>query len=980
MRLGAAAPMAAAPGGPDPAWFARVWQSEEGLPQNNVTGVAQGADGYLWVSTHNGLVRFDGVRFERIPLALPGGRTQPLIRAMLLGRGGQLWLVLEGGVAACLALGQTNVFSSVKGLSTFRPLSLAQDSDRAIWIGYSDGSACRIAAGSVTRFTGRDGLPGTGACWLATDLNGQVWFSKAGRVGVFRDGRFVTLLTLPERSVRLAPCRAGGLWVCAGRQLYLYDGSDRPRKLGELGEPTDGAEIEPSVLFEARAGTLWVGTSGSGLFRYDGTNSVRVWTSHGAIESLADDREGNVWVGTGGGGLDRLRQRVLELHGGRPGLPFEAVRSVCADDSGRVWATTEHGALLRELGQDWQALTREDGWPGARATCVANDGRGAVWIGTSRGGLYRWAEGGISVLTRSNGLAGETVRALLPDRAGNLWIGLESTTCLQRYRAGELQTYPQPPGSRMIRTMAEDAAGRVWLGTSDGFLLEVTGDRLTDRTPAAMVRRKPIRCLYATPDGSLWIGFSNAGLGRLRNAHFSLIGSREGLRDDYVCAMASDENGGLWFAGDHGVFQVRQRELEAVMEGRAAQVLSVVYGRDEALPSLQASYGHGPNSARSRDGRIFFPMRTGLAVVHPDRVQPNRIPPPVLIQRLWLDGQEVLWPAGDQSLRLAPGHRRLDIDYTAVSFIAPENVRFRYRLRGWEDDWFEAGPKRTASYTRLPAGTYEFQVAACNSTGVWNQPGAIASFVVAPFYWQTWWFRAALATLVMGGLFLAIRSYERRKLRLRLAFLEREHAVERERTRIARDIHDELGADLTQIGLLADLGSTQVADAPQTESNFSKIGARAREAVSALEEIVWAANPRNDNLPRLADYLCHLADEIFESGPARCRKEVPTGLPPVPIRAEVRHHLALAVKEALANALKHSGAQTVWLRLNWADPDLTVSVDDDGRGLKRGEDGALADGLRNQAARMEEIGGRVEIGSRPKQGTQVRFAVRLAPQ
>jgi signal transduction histidine kinase len=208
--------------------------------------------------------------------------------------------------------------------------------------------------------------------------------------------------------------------------------------------------------------------------------------------------------------------------------------------------------------------------------------------------------------------------------------------------------------------------------------------------------------------------------------------------------------------------------------------------------------------------------------------------------------------------------------------------------------------------------------------------------------------------------------------------LERRNAVERERTRIARDIHDDLGAGLAQIGLLADLGASQAADSRQAETNFAKIGARARTAVSALDEIVWAANPRNDSLPRLADYLCHLADECFEQGPLRCRKEVPTGLPEVPVGADLRHNLALSVKEALTNVLKHSGAQTVWLRLKWEAPDLVVSVEDDGTGLPPQREGDLADGLRNQQTRMKDIGGTVEIQSAPGRGTRVLFKVKLA--
>ncbi len=965
---------AAEPGLSSP-WFARVWQAEEGLPGNSVTGVAQTPDGFLWVSTQNGLARFDGLRFERIPLPIPSGRVFPLIRCLLLGRDGQLWLAMEGAVAMSVTPGRTNVFTSRNGLPNFRPLVMAQDGSGAVWIGYVDGSACRIEGGQVTRFTARDGLAGTGGCWLATDDKGHLWFAKAGRIGVFRDEEFVTLQTLSDKRVRLTRRRAGGMWICAGLQVLRYEEGDEPVRLAGLTPPRAG--VEPAVLFEDRDAALWIGTSGGGLFRYDGTNVVSVETSHGDIQCLTEDREANVWVGTGGGGLDRLRLRVLALQGTESGLPSETVRSVCEDATGLMWAATGNGGLARLQEGVWRSVSTNAGWSGERATCVANDGKGGVWIGTYRAGLHHWQNGRFISLGRNEGLVGESIRSLLEDSAGNLWIGLESPTGLQRLREGRLYTFVQPLGSRPIRAMAEDAAGNVWMGTSDGFLLRVSGDTLVDETPHTLPRPKPIRFLYATPDGSLWIAYAGAGVGRWRAGRFARITTEQGMRDDYICAIAADSGGGLWFSSDHGIFQARQRELDAVAGGKSARVLSIAYGRDEALPNLQGSYGYGPGAARSRDGRLWFPMRTGLAVVYPDRVQPNRIPPPVLIEGVWVDARPVHLPRDGASLRLPPGHHKLELRFTAPTFVAPEGVQFRYWLQGWDEDWVAAGTERRASYSRLPAGDYTFQVTACSNAGVWNETGAALKFIVQPFLWQTWWFRLGTGAVLVAMLAWGIRTYERRRVRRKLEELERRNAIERERTRIARDIHDDLGAGLAQIGLLADLGSSQSADAQQAETSFSKIGARARAAVSSLDEIVWAANPRNDNLPRLADYLSHLADECFEHGPLRCRKEIPTGLPPVPVGAEARHHLALAVKEALTNALRHSGARTVWLRLKWEAPDLVVSVEDDGAGMKEPPEGELADGLRNQVARMKDIGGTVEIHSSPGQGTRVLFQARL---
>jgi signal transduction histidine kinase len=294
-----------------------------------------------------------------------------------------------------------------------------------------------------------------------------------------------------------------------------------------------------------------------------------------------------------------------------------------------------------------------------------------------------------------------------------------------------------------------------------------------------------------------------------------------------------------------------------------------------------------------------------------------------------------------------------------------------------DDDWVEAGAQRSASYSRLSPGDYRFEVTACHQFGEWSTPAAALSIAVTPFVWQQWWFRIGAGGTLLAGVAASIRRWERKRVRQRVEYLERQHAIERERIRIARDIHDELGAGLTQIGLLADLGHGEAVAPEQVREHLEKIQTRARGAVTALDEIVWAVNPRNDNLTRLADYLCRVADDCFEAGVTRCRKEVPTNLPPRPVTAELRHNLILAVKEALTNALRHAGARTVWLRLTWSEPELVVTVEDDGCGFDPRQQTAQGNGLRHQALRMKDIGGEVEVESVSGRGARVRFRVVL---
>ena len=957
-------------------WFVRAWLTEHGLPDNNVSSVAQAADGYLWVGTHNGLARFDGLQFTKIPLPAVAGRTDLLIRTLLVADDKTLWLAAEGGVVMQLSQDATNVFTSASGLSKYRPTALAQESSGAIWVGYTDGSACKIFRGTVKRFFN---LPGNGICSLAADVAGQVWFARGGRISVFRTNQFVTLLALPETAVRLRAAKIGGMWICAGARILKFNEGSALVSAGQI--VTDRGEADPTVVFEDRLGAVWIGTGTDGLFHFDGTKMVRADTSHREILDVNEDSEGSLWVGTGGGGLNRLRPRVLELQGLESGLPAESIRSVCEDDSTEIiWAVAQNGGLARFADGAWKNFSKAVGWPDARATCVTSDSKGGVWIGTYHGGLAHWQNGQFAFLQRRDGLASEIAHALLMDRQGNLWIGWESTNCLQCLQHGKFITFTQTPGSQTIRTLAEDAAGDIWAGTSDGYLFRANGDKLVDETTRTVSPPIPIRCLFAPPTGGLWIGYAGGGIGRLHDGKFARITTRNGLYDDGICLINADNAGSYWLGSDHGIFQVKENELEAVAAGRAEKVTSIVYGRDEMQPNLQAAYGFAPNSLRSRDGRLWFSTRTGIAVIRPDRVHANRIPPLVHIERVLVDGQS-LNLVGEQRLRLPPKHHKVEFEIAALSFIAPENVRWKYRLDNLDDDWVEGGAQRSATYPQLPASSYNFRVIACNSAGVWNDAGAHLVVVVAPFFWQTWWFRSAALGVFTFGVVAVVRYVSFRRLRTRVSRLEQETALQRDRARIAQDLHDDLGASLTHIALLSELAQNDLDQQQQAKNHIDEIFRTARSITRSLDEIVWSVSPKNDTLDRFVAHLSTYALEVLRATGVRARLDWPEELPVLELPSEVRHHLYLAIKEALHNIVKHAGATEVWLRLRLTPTAATVIIEDDGRGFEPVSATAPdADGLANFRQRMDEVGGRCEQQSRPGHGTITTFTVPLKKQ
>ena len=975
----------------DDTWLTRSWQSEEGLPENSVTGLAQTPDGFLWIGTPSGLARFDGIRFEEFSLTHIITAPNRGVVTMTSGRQGSLLLGMDRGAAVYLNGGLSRAHA--QGLPNLIPGALAEDADGSLWISYHNGSVYQVKTDQIVSPTTQQGLPnGSDTCALTSDRQGRVWFAKAGQVGICRQGVFQTLCRIKPQPMRLASSKDGGVWICAGSQLFKCDKNGRLVECGAFHPENSGSMA--TAMIEDREGAVWIGTSFNGLYRHDASGFEMISTSAKEILSLLEDREGNIWVGTFGGGLDRIRRRAITLEGVQAGLPIATIQSICEANDGTLWATTLNGVLVHRENEHWSAIPETDRWPGT-ATCVCADLNGSVWVG-SRRGLYCWRNGQFVTPDGVGQLQGTAIHTLLTSRTGDLWLGTENPDAIVRLHNGQLQNFAIPPESRIIRTMVEDAAGTIWAGTSKGVLLRVAGDKAETVTLRPAQEPAPIRRLYATSDGALWIGYAGWGLGHFKKGHYAEVSSEQGLFDNYISHIITDDHGWLWFGANRGIFKVRQSDLEDVFDGRMTHIRSIHYGRGEGLPSLQATFGESPDILHSRDGQLWIPMQTALVVVAPEKLKEVSEPPPMQLTRVLVDDHLVAQYGGilpkDQSnnnkvldlaatnaeLRLPPGHRRIEIDFTALSFSAPENVQFRYRLKGFDEEWTEADTRRLANYERLPSGNYSFEMSACNNEGEWNKTSTRLSLVVEPFFWQTAWFRL----LVMAGFTVSIIAIVRyvsfRRLQQQLHKLEQQAVLQKERTRIAKDIHDDLGANLTQIAFLGELAQQDRREPDKVAERIGKISTAARQSVKSLDDIVWAVNPRNDTLAHLVDYAGQFALDYMRLAGLRCRLDFPEQTPSRECSTDLRHNLFLVIKEALHNIVKHAGATEVWLRASLADDTLEFVIQDNGHGFIGVPDDALADGLRNMRQRMADIGGEFLLESNAESGTKVRLRLPLA--
>jgi signal transduction histidine kinase/ligand-binding sensor domain-containing protein len=971
-----------------PGWVYRTWQTEDGLPDNAVSGVVQSADAYLWVATKGGLQRFNGKEFEPVPMARYSGLRSVAIRAMCLDRRGELWIATERGPVIRLGARQTRVFSEDDGIPPTLMRRILEDREGSVWLVMQE-KVVKISGGRVEAQGPEQGLPALVDPSAATDGDGNVWLAGKQRLGVMRDGRFQRVrVPAPGRMV-LGDSRSGGPWLAVDHQLMKLPaaGSGEPERVGTLPEGT-----EPEVLFEDGGGALWIGTRQAGLWRWAKGAFEQIPTSDSSIESLFEDRQGNLWVGTSGGGLNLLRRRVAAMHRFPGQLPFPSAISVCEDGRGMLWAVGAKGEL---------AVRGADGWkspPGftARATCITAGRDRGVMVGTRADGLWEGIDGKWRRVDRAGDLPGSSVRSVMRSAKGDLWIATNFPNRLSRLRDGAFVTLEGPPRMGAIRALEEDAAGRIWAGSASGEVLRAEGGRLVPVVvPDATRPLLSVRDLHATADGSLWIAFAGDGIGWIKNGEFRRITTAHGLRDDFVSQLLVDSRGAMWIAANRGLFEVKVEELLDVVQGTADRIHCRAHGRGEALPSLQPSRNHSPSSCRLSDGRLCFAMLNGLLMVSPGEIREETEPPPVVLEEVSLDGKtraryggEVfrredepeLLPAPadrDFQLEVPPVHEQLMFRFAALTYGSPENVQFRYRLKGLENEWIWTQDDTRVRYPRLPAGTYEFEVAASNSNGRWSSPGTRVRVRVHPFFWETWWFRigGGVATVLVtaGVVFLAARTRHRRQLRE----LRSREAIEQERARIARDIHDELGASLTRISLLSRPPGTPVDRGSAGADSLSRIHEISQQLVRAMGEVIWAVTPRNDSLDALANYLGDYAREFLALAEIRCRLDVPLELPSRELSAKVRHNVFLAFKESLNNVVKHAAAREVRIRFIPGPEGFELWVEDDGRGIPAPS--GRGHGLGNMQDRMAEIGGTCEVSQAPGGGGRIVFKVRFHP-
>jgi signal transduction histidine kinase/ligand-binding sensor domain-containing protein len=955
--------------------------------------ITQTRDGYLWLGTLGGLARFDGLQFTVFNEGNTPGLKSRRVVSLFEDQQGRLWIGTETEGVVFLKDGQIRRFDLGRGARS-RLASICEDDTGNVWLLTADGQLCRYQNDRADVWDLKDGFNNCRA--LAAEKGGFVWVGSDTNLIALRTAVGSDPRAYPgEHQVRAAVLAllaspSGGHWRIANGKVQKFEDGRVTRDLGAYPWGTN-LLVQVTAACEEPQGNLVIGTS-IGLFWYEADGkATRLTTGDGLsynwVYSLHTDREGNVWVGTDGGGLNMVKRHPFRVLEGTESL---VVQSVCEDSSGGLWLAANQGGAQCWFGgsltnfamssPDWIALNLP-----VRTVFVDRGGRvlaGVAGDVALVSGLYEFVAGQFRRRATPSSIH-QPLQAIHQDRQGVLWFGTPHG--LVRWNGPEWSEFTIREGlsANSVRAIADDVEGNLWIGTQGGGLNRLRDGRIESfRKSDPGLPSDDISSLCVDSEGTIWIGTAVSGLVRLHAGKWTRYSSRDGLANDGIGYLQEDSQGFLWAGSVAGLMRMRKAELNEFAAGRITQISCRVFRTGDGLPTSECTEGSQPAACQTRKGLLLFPTIQGLVSVDPRQIKVNSQPPPVVIESVFVDGKhqgsEALGAPPLRRIEVPPGREQIEIHYAGLNLGSADRTRFRYRLEPHEAGWNEdVRNVRLARYPKLPANEYRFRVIACNEDGVWNEEGSTLLVEVLPPFWQTWWFLTVSSALMLGMVVGIVRTVSTRKLQRRVERMEQQETLEKERKRIARDLHDQLGASLTQVALLGELVESDKDDPSEIENHGRQISQTARETTRVLDEIVWAVNPSNDTLEGLINYVCKHAQDYFVIAGVRYRLEVPTQLPSVEIPPEVRHNVFLAAKEAITNVVRHAKAEAAWVRLSLDAHQFQLEIEDNGRGLSGGEEQKGRNGLRNMRKRMEDVGGEFLLTPGATGGARVRLIVPL---
>ncbi len=954
-----------------------TWTTANGLPQNTVTGVVQTPDGYLWLSTFDGLARFDGVRFTIFDKGNTKGILNNRFSGIFADKDGAIWAMTENGAVTVYRNG---TFSSYQIAETL--IAIVSDGKGNAVIETLDGFYYLQDGKLIPTSDQKE----QNVRLVFYGKSGAKWTFEQNEISRQKDGQITTYpLSLPPDymtksiSVFVHEDNQGALWIRFTDKLSrLADGVAMTFTKKEIAAFNG---LMPQQIFDDADGSVWFVFADSGLTQKSDSQFVRYkdnqFTSYKLGESVGGtfgitDREGNFWLATTSG-LRRLRQQLITSLSVKDGLNSNEIYPLLQTKKGDIFIGSVKGVnryaegKITDLGLKYTA-----GFP-LYMRGLWEDERARIWLGfQGEGGFGRFEEpSAIRRIGKNDTPNGATDFA--SDQAGNLWIATEGG--LYKYKDDqEIAHYTTKDGlhNDKIITIRFDHNGNLWLGTFDG-LSQFKDGKFINFSEVENSPRGFVRAIYEDADGVLWFGTYGDGLVRYKDGKFFNYRVEHGLFNNGVFAILEDNRGNFWMSSNRGIHRVSKQELSDFAGGKIPKINSVSYDEKDGMLNPECNGGRIPAAIKTKDGKLWFATMGGVAIVNPEAEKVNLNPPNVVIENISIDRKAVELNASQ--IELKPGQSNIAIEYTGLSLIKSEQIKFRYKLEGLEENWVEAGTKRTVDYSYLSHGEYTFRVTAANADGVWNSEGTAIKIIVRPYFYQTWWF-IGLCTLALGGIIWLI--YHNRVSRLReIAETKTKfsrqliESQEAERKRIAAELHDGLGQNLVVIKNRAMLGIKKGDDKERVVKELNSISESATQALEEVREIT------NNLRPQLLDRL-----GLTKAINAMLKKvsdvvEIESEIVSIDNIFNENEEISVyrIVQESLNNVIKHSNAKTVVVKITRTENNILVSITDNGEGFNV-ENVSSGLGLVGLKERSQLLNGELQIYSKIGEGTKILLELR----
>lgn len=733
------------------------WQYEEGLPFNTIISITQTKDGYLWLGSKQGIIKFDGVKFtefseENYPELESGG-----IWVVYGDSKNNLWIGTDGNGLLKYKNGKFEKFTTDQGLADNVVWTIYEDSEGNIWIGTGGGGISKYRNGKFTNFTQENGLSSNYIWSLYKDKSGFLWAGTDGNgLNRIKDGNvtvFSTNNNFPSEYIfSITEDNSGNLYFGTTDGLIVKKGNSFQQYSTQHGLAYEAVW----TLQKDKDDNVWIGTDGGGISKYyrgkfDSFTAKDGFQSN-FITSIFQDTEGNIWVGTKGGGITRFKEGLVNtLSTTDMELGNDYVFCTYQDSKGNLWFGTYDGLTLKS-GNTYKHFSIKDGLTSSLILTITEDKEGAIWIGTDGGGLNKYKNEKFSSYSTNNGLTNNSIWALTADKNNTLWIGTDGGG-LNSFKNGKFASYDSSDGihSEFISAIHEDKSGRLWVGSQDAGLFCMENDSVKSFSVSDGLLSNIVWDIYEDEHNNIWVG-TNEGLCRIKKDKVYPYANQTGLLSKNIYSVIEDDEENLWMSCNKGILKVAKKVLDDYDNGLVKAISYSAFGIDDGMKTTECSYGN-PSALKTNDGRLWFPTIKGVAFIDTKEIKVSKAAPLVHIERLVIDFKEYNI---SETIDATPGEGRIEIGYTAFNYSAPERILFKYKLDGYDEDWIDAGYLRTATYTKLPPGEYSFSVLAGFDGTIWdyNNPTKI-NFNIQPYYWQTWWFNA----LIIFLLILLIASY-----------------------------------------------------------------------------------------------------------------------------------------------------------------------------------------------------------------------------